>query len=122
MKQVIFIYFISAYYFNLRNFYFVDDLIAVKKIAEKLRSPMEQEVRFYEIANAAIQKDRKELAIMLLDLESKPNYQVPLLLKVGETKKALMAATKSGNTDLVYTVLFELANTTALADFWVNLF
>lgn len=50
-------------------------------------------------------------------MESKCSLQVPLLLKLGESKRALMSATKSGDTDLIYTVLLQLKETTQLADF-----
>lgn len=53
----------------------------------------------------------------MLDLEPKASLQVPLLLKLGENKKALDYATQSGDTDLVYTVLLQLKETTQLADF-----
>lgn len=42
---------------------------------------------------------------------------MPLLLKLGESKRALMSATISGDTDLIYTVLLQLKDTTQLADF-----
>lgn len=57
----------------------------------------------------------------LLELEPKKSLQVPLLLKLGENKKALMAATQSGDTDLVYTVLLQLKETTQLANFHVSI-
>lgn len=53
----------------------------------------------------------------LLEFEPKSSLQVPLLLKLGENKKALLSATNSGDTDLVYTVLLQLKETTPLADF-----
>lgn len=61
------------------------------------------------------------LAFKLLELEPKKSLQVPLLLKLGENKKALMAATQSGDTDLVYTVLLQLKETTQLANFHVRI-
>lgn len=42
---------------------------------------------------------------------------MPLLLKLGENKKALQSATLSGDTDLVYTVLLQLKKSTPLAEF-----
>lgn len=53
----------------------------------------------------------------LLEMETKCSLQVPLLLRLGESKRALMSATKSGDTDLIYTVLLQLKETTQLADF-----
>lgn len=57
------------------------------------------------------------LNFQLLEMETKCSLQVPLLLKLGESKRALMSATKSGDTDLIYTVLLQLKETTQLADF-----
>lgn len=102
-----------------------NDFDVLKKIVEKLKNPIEQEVRFYEIAKEAEKCGRKELAIKLLEHETKPNYQVPLLLKVGESQKALKAACKSGNTDLVFTVLLQLKNSVPsdfLVSFYTNLY
>lgn len=50
-------------------------------------------------------------------MEPKSSLQVPLLLKLGENKRALLSATQSGDTDLVYTVLLQLKETTQMADF-----
>lgn len=57
------------------------------------------------------------LPTQLLAYEPKSSQQVPLLLKLGENKKALQSATQSGDTDLVYTVLLQLKMSTNLADF-----
>ena len=43
--------------------------------------------------------------------------QVPLLLRLGEDGRALQRAVDSGNTDLVYLVLFSLYRRLALKDF-----
>lgn len=53
----------------------------------------------------------------LLELEPKSSLQVPLLLKLGENKKALLSATESGDTDLVYTVLLQLKEQGFMGDF-----
>lgn len=55
--------------------------------------------------------------MQLLESEPKSSLKVPLLLKLGKNEKALKAATESGDTDLVYTVLFQLKQTTELAKF-----
>lgn len=89
----------------------------MKKISEKLKNPSVTGISFCNIAKMAESKGRRELAIMLLELETKSSQQVPLLLKLGENKKALQAATQSGDTDLVYRVLLQLKETTQLADF-----
>lgn len=56
-------------------------------------------------------------SFQLLELEPKSSLQVPLLLKLGESKKALLSATQSGDTDLVYTVLLQLKETSQMGDF-----
>lgn len=80
-----------------------------------------QGISFCNIAKKAQELGRKNLAIKLLELEPKPSLQVPLLLKLGENKKALLSATKSGDTDLIYTVLLQLKETTQLADFQMTI-
>lgn len=97
-----------------------NDVNVINKISEKLKNPMEQEVRYYEIARKAIDCGRNELAVMLLELETNSILQVPLLLRIGENRRALAAATKSGNTDLVYVVLLKLKQNTPLADVLVS--
>ncbi|GAB0090509.1 Vacuolar protein sorting-associated protein 16 homolog [Sergentomyia squamirostris] len=88
-----------------------------RKIAEKFRNPIALGVSFCTIAKKAQETGRTKLAIMLLDQEPKASARVPLLLKLGENKKALLSATHSGDTDLVYMVLLQLKETTQLADF-----
>lgn len=45
------------------------------------------------------------------------HFQVPLLLRLGEDGRALQRAVDSGDTDLVYLVLFNLYRRLALKDF-----
>jgi vacuolar protein sorting-associated protein 16 len=97
-----------------------DDEIA-KKIAAKFRNPTSQNVSFCTVAKKAQEIGKKRLAILLLDLEPKQSLQVPILLNLGEHKKALMAATQSGDTDLIYMVLLQLKEITPLADFQMTI-
>ncbi len=46
-----------------------------------------------------------------------PVVQVPLLLKLGEDERALQRAVESGDTDLVYLVLFSMHRSLPMADF-----
>lgn len=64
-----------------------------------------------------MQNPKSRFWSQLLELEPKSHRQVPLLLKLGENKKALQSATFSGDTDLVYTVLLQLKKSTHLAEF-----
>jgi hypothetical protein len=54
-----------------------------------------------------------------MDYECSANLQVPLLLKLGEDRPALVKAIESGNTDLVYTVLLHLRENMPLGEFQV---
>lgn len=89
----------------------------MNKISEKFRDNQNKGVSFCTIAKKAEEVGRTKLAIMLLELEPNQSLQVPLLLKLGEDKKALLAATQSGDTDLVYMVLMHLRENTQLSKF-----
>lgn len=98
-----------------------DDIEVARRISEKFRHSSVQGVSFCTIARKAQEVGKTKMAIMLLELEPRQNLRVPLLLKLGENKKALLAATQSGDTDLVYTVLLQLKETTQLADFQMTI-
>lgn len=89
----------------------------IQKIAEKFRDPTMLGISFCTIAKKAEEVGKTKLAIQLLELEPNQSYQVPLLLKLNENKKALFAATQSGDTDLIYMVLIQLKETTPLSKF-----
>jgi vacuolar protein sorting-associated protein 16 len=78
-------------------------------------------VSFCTVAKKAQEIGKKRLAILLLELEPKQSLQVPILLNLGEHKKALMAATQSGDTDQIYMVLLQLKEITPLADFQMTI-
>ncbi|XP_055550218.1 vacuolar protein sorting-associated protein 16 homolog [Wyeomyia smithii] len=89
-----------------------------RKISEKFLSHQTLErISFANVAKKAQQVGKTKLAITLLELEPRKSLQVPLLLKLGANEKALMAATQSGDTDLIYMVILEMKSTTALAKF-----
>lgn len=58
--------------------------------------------------------------IKLLDYEPRATLQVPMLLRLGQDKVALVKAIESGNTDLVYTVLLHLRENMPLGKFQVS--
>lgn len=89
----------------------------IHNIAEKFKDPMTLGVSFCTIAKKAEECGKTKLAIQLLELEPNQSLQVPLLLKLNENEKALLAATQSGDTDLVYMVLMQLKETTPLSKF-----
>ncbi|KAG5679723.1 hypothetical protein PVAND_009270 [Polypedilum vanderplanki] len=89
----------------------------VQKISEKFKDPLKLGISFCTIAKRAEEVGKTKLAIKLLELEPNQSLQVPLLLKLGENKKALLAATQSGDTDLIYMVLMQLKDQTPLSKF-----
>jgi vacuolar protein sorting-associated protein 16 len=93
------------------------DVEVIQKIAEKFRDPSKLGISFCTIAKKAEEVGKTKLAIQLLELEPDQSLQVPLLLKLNENKKALLAATQSGDTDLIYMVLMQLKETTPLSKF-----
>ncbi|XP_048477907.1 vacuolar protein sorting-associated protein 16 homolog [Plutella xylostella] len=84
----------------------LDNESAAREIGEKLRGVAG--VSYATIAMKAADKGRKALAIKILEYETRSKLQVPLLLALGEGGTALLKATASGDTDLVYVVLLHL--------------
>ncbi|XP_012286642.1 vacuolar protein sorting-associated protein 16 homolog [Orussus abietinus] len=78
-------------------------------------------VSYSEIAITAADCGRKQLAIKLIDYEPRAQLQVPLLLRLDGERAALHKAVESGNTDLVYTVIFHLKENKSLADFQMSI-
>ncbi|XP_058063487.1 vacuolar protein sorting-associated protein 16 homolog [Anopheles bellator] len=98
-----------------------DDEVA-RKIAAKFSSAdLQETMSFANVAEKAQQLGKIKLAITLLEMEAKKKLQVPLLLKLGASEKALIAATQSGDIDLIYMALLEMKNTTALAKFHMTI-
>ena len=63
---------------------------------------------FASVAEGAFRAGRQRLAAALLDHEPRAGEQVPLLTQMGEQERALDKAIESGDTDLVYLVLFHV--------------
>lgn len=63
-------------------------------------------IRYSEIARCAITSGRPGLAIKLLEYETKASEQVPLYIEIDNADLALMKAMESGDSDLIYMVLF----------------
>lgn len=89
----------------------------IRMISEKFKDPAMLGISFCTIAKKAEEVGKTKLAIQLLELEPNQSLQVPLLLKLNENKKALLAATQSGDTNLIYMVLMQLKETTPLSKF-----
>ena len=69
------------------------------------------------VASYAFQRNRKRLAAMLLEFETRVAKQVPLLLEIGESQRAIDKAIESGDADLVYYALFYVKQRISLQDF-----
>lgn len=65
-------------------------------------------ISYAAVAAHADKNGRRKLAAMLVEHEPRSSKQVPLLLSIGEEDIALTKATESGDTDLVYLVLFHI--------------
>jgi hypothetical protein len=83
-----------------------DDQQILKSIQSKLKTC--DGISYATVASAALKAGKKELAICLLEKEERAREQVPILLNIGETKKALKQAIISGETDLLYLVLLHM--------------
>ncbi|KAK4633751.1 putative vacuolar protein sorting-associated protein 16 [Fulvia fulva] len=75
-------------------------------------------ISFEEVARAAYEDGRGELATELLEHEPRAGKQVPLLLNVGKESIALDKAIQSGDTDLVFYVLLNLKKKIPLSSFF----
>lgn len=60
--------------------------------------------------------------MQILEYETRSKLQVPLLLALGEGPTALLKATASGDTDLVYIVLLHLKEKMGKHEFEVSYF
>ncbi|XP_041994658.1 protein VACUOLELESS1-like [Salvia splendens] len=65
-------------------------------------------ISYAAVAAHADKSGRRKLAAMLVEHEPRSSKQIPLLLSIGEENSALVKATESGDTDLVYLVMFHI--------------
>ena len=68
-------------------------------------------ISYAEIASAAFQSGRPQLATRLLDYEPRAADQIPLLICMKQEEIALQKAIESGDTDLMYLVLLHSLRT-----------
>nr|AOM63317.1 vacuolar protein sorting 16A [Drosophila melanogaster] len=85
-----------------------NDTEVARKITEKFKNPSVEGISFCNIASKAHQAGRDDLAIKLLELESRASLHVPLLLKMRKFDRAVGSATQSGDTELITQVLLEM--------------
>uniref|UniRef100_A0A165YW57 Protein VACUOLELESS1 n=1 Tax=Daucus carota subsp. sativus TaxID=79200 RepID=A0A165YW57_DAUCS len=84
----------------------IPDSTLLEILLEKLK--LCKGISYAAVAAHADKNGRRKLAAMLVENEPRSSKQVPLLLSIGEEDAALMKATESGDTDLVYLVLFHI--------------
>ncbi|XP_062105731.1 protein VACUOLELESS1 [Humulus lupulus] len=84
----------------------IPDATLLEILLDKLR--LCKGISYAAVAAHADKSGRRKLAAMLVEHEPRSSKQVPLLLSIGEEDTALVKATESGDTDLVYLVLFHI--------------
>ncbi|KAJ8753400.1 hypothetical protein K2173_019799 [Erythroxylum novogranatense] len=84
----------------------IPDATLLEILLDKLR--LCKGISYAAVAAHADKSGRRKLAAMLVEHEPRSSKQIPLLLSIGEEDVALMKATESGDTDLVYLVLFHI--------------
>uniref|UniRef100_A0A6N2NGT4 Vps16 C-terminal domain-containing protein n=1 Tax=Salix viminalis TaxID=40686 RepID=A0A6N2NGT4_SALVM len=84
----------------------IPDAALLEIILDKLK--LCKVISYAAVAAHADRSGRRKLAAMLVDHEPRSSKQVPLLLSIAEEDTALIKATESGDSDLVYLVLFHI--------------
>ncbi|KAI8973476.1 Vps16, C-terminal region-domain-containing protein [Mycotypha africana] len=118
-----------AEYLDLRT-----DRILIHWACEKIKSSNEDEdtlcrmiveklakkpgLSYAVIAKTAYNSGQARLATRLLEFEPRAADQVPLLMSMQDDETALIKAIESGDTDLVYLVLFHLKRKLPLGEFF----
>ncbi|XP_031257180.1 protein VACUOLELESS1 [Pistacia vera] len=84
----------------------IPDVTLLEILLDKLK--LCKGISYAAVAAHADKSGRRKLAAMLVEHEPRSSKQVPLLLSIGEKDTALVKATESGDTDLVYLVVFHI--------------
>ncbi|RUS17640.1 Vps16, N-terminal region-domain-containing protein, partial [Endogone sp. FLAS-F59071] len=93
-----------------------DEDTICRTIVEKLAN--KPGLSYAEIAKTAYKAGQPKLATKLLDYEPRAADQVPLLISMEQDELALIKAIESGDTDLVYLVIFHLKRKLQLGEFF----
>ncbi|XP_008811095.2 protein VACUOLELESS1 [Phoenix dactylifera] len=94
----------------------IQDAALLEILLDKLK--LCKGISYAAIAAHADNTGRRKLAALLVDHEPCSSKQVPLLLSIGEEDTGLLKATESGDTDLVYLVLFHIWQKKPALDFF----
>ncbi|XP_078439056.1 vacuoleless1 (VCL1) isoform X2 [Wolffia australiana] len=84
----------------------VNDADLLDTLLDKLK--LSKVISYAAVAAHADSIGRRKLAAMLVDHEPISSKQIPLLLSIGEDETAFAKASESGDTDLIYLVLFHV--------------
>ncbi|KAK4049105.1 Vacuolar protein sorting-associated protein 16 [Microbotryomycetes sp. JL221] len=96
------------------------EIVSKLKLNQQERKDLIQDdiVSCSDVAETAWLNGKVSLATQLLQHETKPSKQIPLLLKMKQQDSALTKSIESGDPNLIYSVLIELRKTHALGDFF----
>ncbi|XP_072968310.1 protein VACUOLELESS1 isoform X2 [Typha angustifolia] len=94
----------------------IEDAALLESLLDKLQ--LCKGISYAAVAAHADNIGRQKLAALLVDHEPRSSKQVPLLLSIEEEDSALAKATESGDTDLVYLVLFHIWHKKPALDFF----
>lgn len=97
----------------------LDPIMTAQEIAEKLGCT--PGISYAEIANKAMDYGHSQLAVQLLDYETRASEQVPLLIKLKQETQAMVKAIDSGDSDLIYSVIRYLQSTLSKGDFHMKI-
>lgn len=89
-----------------------------QQLHDEIIKHLPPDTSFSDIATAAFNNNRPELAKLLLNNEPKAADQVPLLISMQEDKRALTKALESGDTDLTYLALLHIQRQRPVPDFF----
>ncbi|CAM6111380.1 unnamed protein product [Calypogeia fissa] len=94
----------------------VPDAVLLAILVEKLK--ICPSIPYAAVAANAYKNGRAKLAALLLDYEPRSSELVPLLTSMGQDERALMKAIDSGDTDLVYFVIFHIWRQKPILEFF----
>lgn len=96
-----------------------DDEGTARSIKSKIHNA--KGVSYASVAEKAVDCNKKNLAVKLLEYEPRASEQVRLLIKLGMPDGALEKAVASGNTDLIQEVIGRLRERRNLSDFLLTI-
>ncbi len=96
-----------------------DDEASVAKAINQRLGHHHPQLSYSDIAAKAADCGKKELAVRILEHETRVHKQVPLLVQLGQESAALTRALASGNRDLAFSVILHLRSELSSSDFHI---